>query len=99
MSHKGHPYSAIGAFLLDNPIRRLIQPPSELIEKLVINPNDAVVDFGCGLGFYTMNLQKKPKGWWRLTFHPRCLRKPETKLRRRELGTFSFCKVRAQTFN
>ena len=51
MSHKGEAYSASGAFFLDNPIRRLIQPPSELIEKLAIKPTDAVVDFGCGPGY------------------------------------------------
>ena len=45
MSHKGEAYSASGAFFLDNPIRRLIQPPSELIEKLAINPNDVVSGF------------------------------------------------------
>jgi ubiquinone/menaquinone biosynthesis C-methylase UbiE len=61
MSHKGHPYSASGAFFLDNPIRRLIQPPSELIEKLAINPNDVAVDFGCGPGYYTIELAKKAK--------------------------------------
>jgi len=61
MSHKGEAYSASGAFFLDNPIRRLIQPPSELIGKLVINQNDVVVDFGCGPGYYTLELAKKAK--------------------------------------
>ena len=61
MSHKGEAYSASGAFFLDNPIRRLIQPPSELIEKLAINPNDVVIDFGCGPGYYTIELTKKAK--------------------------------------
>ncbi len=61
MSHKGEAYSASGAFFLDNPIRRLIQPPSELIEKLAITPNDVVVDFGCGPGYYTIELAKKAK--------------------------------------
>jgi ubiquinone/menaquinone biosynthesis C-methylase UbiE len=61
MSHKGEAYSASGAFFLDNSIRRLIQPPSELIEKLAINPNDVVLDFGCGPGYYTIELAKKAK--------------------------------------
>jgi len=39
----------------------LIQPPSELIEKLAINPNDVVLDFGCGPGYYTIELAKKAK--------------------------------------
>ena len=61
MSHKGEAYSASGALFLDNPIRRLIQPPSELIGKLSLNINDVVVDFGCGPGYYTVDLAKKAK--------------------------------------
>jgi len=61
MSHKGEAYSASGAFFLDNPIRRWIQPPSELIEKLTINSNDVVMDFGCGPGYYIIELAKKAK--------------------------------------
>ncbi len=61
MSHKGEAYSASGAFLLDNPIRRLIQPPIKLVEKLALNPTDVVVDFGCGPGYYTIELAKKAK--------------------------------------
>jgi ubiquinone/menaquinone biosynthesis C-methylase UbiE len=39
----------------------LIQPPSELVKKLAINPNDVVVDFGCGPGYYIIELAKKAK--------------------------------------
>ena len=39
----------------------MIQPPSELVEKLAINPNDVVVDFGCGPGYYIIELAKKAK--------------------------------------
>jgi hypothetical protein len=46
MTHKGEAYSASGAFFLDNPIIRLIQPPSELVDKLAINPDDVVVILG-----------------------------------------------------
>jgi len=59
MSHKGEAYSASGAIFLDNPIRRWLQPSSELVEKLGINPGDVVMGFGCGLGFYTVELAKK----------------------------------------
>ena len=59
MSEKGHAYPASGAWLLDNPIRRWIQPPSELVEKLGITPQQTVVDFGCGPGFFTVELAKK----------------------------------------
>jgi ubiquinone/menaquinone biosynthesis C-methylase UbiE len=59
MTHKGHPYSASGAWMLDNPIRRMLQPPSELIEKLDITPLQTVMDFGCGPGYFTVELAKK----------------------------------------
>jgi len=61
MSHKGEAYSASGAIFLDNPLRRWIQPPSQLVEKLAISPIDIVMDFGCGPGFYTVELAKKAK--------------------------------------
>ena len=40
------------AFFLNNPIRRKFSPPERLIEKLGIQPNTAVLDFGCGPGFF-----------------------------------------------
>jgi 2-polyprenyl-3-methyl-5-hydroxy-6-metoxy-1,4-benzoquinol methylase len=61
MSHKGHTYSAKGAWFLDNPIRRLLQPPNELIEKLAITSEQTVMDFGCGPGYFTIEMAKKPK--------------------------------------
>lgn len=61
LSHKGEVYSASGAVFLDNPIRRWLQPPSELVEKLEIKSADVVVDFGCGPGFYTVELAKRAK--------------------------------------
>ena len=46
------------AFLLNNPIRRKLNPPERLISKLAIESNDVVVDFGCGPGFITIPLAK-----------------------------------------
>ena len=46
------------ALTLNNPIRRLLQPPERLISKLNIRPSDVVVDFGCGPGFFTVPLAK-----------------------------------------
>jgi len=59
--HKGEAYSASNAFFLDNPIRRLVQPPSELIEKRALDSNEVVMDFGCGPGYTLLTLQKKTK--------------------------------------
>jgi len=40
------------AFFLNNPIRRKFSPPERLIEKLGVQPNTVVLDFGCGPGFF-----------------------------------------------
>ena len=39
----------------------MLQSPSELIEKLGINPTDVAMDFGCGPGYFTIELAKKAK--------------------------------------
>ena len=41
-----------GAFLLDNWIRRMLQPPDKLLQAF-IKPGDTLVDLGCGPGFFT----------------------------------------------
>jgi len=79
LSHKGEAYSASGAIFLDNPIRRLIQPPSELIDKLAINPTDVVMDFGCGPGFFTIALAKKAKSVVAVDISPEMLKKVQNK--------------------
>ena len=45
------------AFLLDNGIRRLLQPPHRILEPF-ITPGDTVVDLGCGPGFFTLPLAR-----------------------------------------
>ena len=90
MSHKGHPYSASGALFLDNPIRRWIQPPSELIEKLAINPNDVVMDFGCGPGFYTIELAKKAKMVVAVDLSPEMLKKAQNKATKAGIKNIQF---------
>ena len=79
MSHKGEAYSASGAIFLDNPIRRWLQPPSELIEKLGINLGDVVMDFGCGPGFYTVELAKKAKKVVAVDLSPEMIKKAQSK--------------------
>ena len=80
MSHKGEAYSASNAFSLDNPIRRWIQPPSELIEKLGIASTDVVLDFGCGPGFFTIDVAKKAKSVVAVDLSSEMLQKAEKKV-------------------
>ena len=51
------------AFLLDNGIRRLLQPPRRILTPFIA-PGDTVVDLGCGPGFFTLPLARLtgPKG-------------------------------------
>ncbi|MGD0449533.1 MAG: class I SAM-dependent methyltransferase [Candidatus Bathyarchaeia archaeon] len=79
MSHKGEAYSTSGAIFLDNPIRRLIQPPTELIEKLAVNSTDVVVDFGCGPGYYTIELAKKARKMVAVDLSSEMLKKAQRK--------------------
>lgn len=46
------------AFILNNPLRRFLHPPEQLIAKLDVGPSDVVLDFGCGPGFLTVPLAK-----------------------------------------
>ncbi|WP_455365058.1 class I SAM-dependent methyltransferase [[Eubacterium] cellulosolvens] len=47
------------SFFLDNPFRRLIEPPKKVLDLLDLSKNDVAVDFGCGTGYYTIPLAKR----------------------------------------
>ena len=46
LSYPGFP--SYLSFLLDNPMRKLLEPPIKVLEILDLAANDVVVDFGCG---------------------------------------------------
>ncbi len=54
--HPHRPFPARLAFLLNNPIRRYVDPPSRVVDLLGLTPAEAVLDFGCGPGFYTIEI-------------------------------------------
>jgi ubiquinone/menaquinone biosynthesis C-methylase UbiE len=57
--HGGHRrFPGFLGFMLDNPIRRFLSPPGQIISKLNVGSKDTVVDFGCGTGFFTIPLAK-----------------------------------------
>ena len=58
MATRHHRFPHKFAFLLNNSLRRHLNPPNRLISKLHIDPDDVVIDFGCGPGFYTIPLTK-----------------------------------------
>ncbi len=59
--HQHRPFSPRLAFLLTNPLRRLLDPPYKLIEQVHITSEDTVVDFGCGPGYYTTEIARRAK--------------------------------------
>jgi ubiquinone/menaquinone biosynthesis C-methylase UbiE len=90
MTHKGEAYPASGAFLLDSWIRRWIQPPHELIEMLNIEPNGIVVDFGCGPGYYTVELARSAKMVYAVDISPEMLKKAHRKTSKAGLANVLF---------
>ena len=90
MSHEGHPYSASGAIFLDNPLKRLFQPPKELIEKLGINPDQVVMDFGCGPGFFSIELAKESKTVIEVDLSPEMLKKAQNKAKKKHVENIRF---------
>jgi ubiquinone/menaquinone biosynthesis C-methylase UbiE len=90
MSHKGETYSASGAFFLDNPIRRWLQPPFKLIAMLAIKPSDIVMDFGCGPGFFTIELAKKAKRVVAVDLSPEMLKKAQDKATKARVKNIEF---------
>ena len=79
MSHKGHAFPASQAWMLDNWIRRTLQPPSELVKKLTITPEDTVLDFGCGPGYYLPEIAKRAKTVIAVDISPEMLTKAQAK--------------------
>jgi 2-polyprenyl-3-methyl-5-hydroxy-6-metoxy-1,4-benzoquinol methylase len=58
VTHKHKRFPEKLAFLLNNPIRRHYAAPEKLLAKFQINPEDVVVDFGCGPGYFTIPLAR-----------------------------------------
>ena len=55
---EGRPFPAWLSFHLDNELRRRSHPPGKIIDVLGVKATDAVLDFGCGPGFYTVPFAK-----------------------------------------
>ncbi len=55
--HTGRVCPHQAAFLLDNWLRRILQPPQKILRKYV-KQGDTVVDLGCGPGFFTIPMAR-----------------------------------------
>ncbi len=65
------------------PIRRFLDPPERLIGKLSIDPDDTVVDFGCGPGYFLIPLAKVARRAIGVDVSPRMLEKASTKAKKK----------------
>jgi ubiquinone/menaquinone biosynthesis C-methylase UbiE len=71
------------AFTLDNPIRRYLDPPERLIGKLAVNPDDTVLDFGCGPGYFLIPLAQVARRAIGVDVSPRMLEKASRKAKKK----------------
>jgi ubiquinone/menaquinone biosynthesis C-methylase UbiE len=97
MSERGNIYPASHAYFLDSPIRRLLQPPAGLIEKLHVRPTDTAVDFGCGPGFYTLELAKTAKEVVAVDLQVGMLQRVKHKAERAEVRNIRFLQTDGKT--
>jgi ubiquinone/menaquinone biosynthesis C-methylase UbiE len=84
------PYPASLSFLLNNPISRWLQPPSELLDKLEIKSTDIVMDFGCGPGYYTFEIAKRAKQVIAVDISNEMLKKVQTKATKTNVKNIQF---------
>jgi ubiquinone/menaquinone biosynthesis C-methylase UbiE len=90
LSHKEHTYSASRAWLLDNPFRKIIQPPAELLEKLGVTSGQTAVDFGCGPGYFTIELAKKAGKVVAVDLQTEMLKKAQHKIAKAHITNVEF---------
>ncbi|MFM7263009.1 MAG: class I SAM-dependent methyltransferase [Acidimicrobiales bacterium] len=50
---RGKTYPASAARHLLNPLRRLVQPPSRVVRRMSVAPDDRVLELGCGPGWFS----------------------------------------------
>ncbi len=74
----------------------MFQPPSELIEKFAIGSDMVVMDFGCGLGFLTVEAAKKAKRVIAVDLAPEMRRKAEKKSEKEGIKNVEFLQATAE---
>lgn len=72
-------FSASRSFELSNPLKRLLdRSPRKFIKLLRVQPDWAVMDFGCGPGFYTIPFARVAKRVVGVDIQPEMLEKAES---------------------
>ncbi|MHA1726931.1 MAG: class I SAM-dependent methyltransferase [Promethearchaeota archaeon] len=81
-------------------MRDLIHPPIEKLEKIVIQPGDIVLDYGCGSGSYTFKASELvgPSGKiYAIDIHPLALKKIEKKAKKKNLNNIETFRTECKT--
>ena len=81
-----HSFPSYLSFFLDNPLRKLLEPPTKVLELLDIAANNVVVDFGCGTGYYTIPLAKQVHKVIGVDVHPEMLKKAKKQAEKHSLN-------------
>jgi ubiquinone/menaquinone biosynthesis C-methylase UbiE len=68
----------------------MLQPPSELVKKLAITPEDTVLDFGCGPGYYLPKIAKRAKAVIAVDISPEMLVKAQAKVTKAKAKNVQF---------
>lgn len=72
---EGHPFPSWLSWHLNNGLRRRSHPPQRVIDALDVKATDAVLDFGCGPGFYTIPFAKTARDVVAIDIQPMMLQK------------------------
>lgn len=72
---EGRPFPAWLSFHLNNRFRRHSHPPEGIIDALGLRATDAVLDFGCGPGFYAVPFAKVAREVVAVDLQPEMLQK------------------------
>ncbi len=81
-----HAFPLYLQFFLDNPLRRILEPPTRVLELLDLAATDVVVDFGCGTGYYTIPLAKQVHSVIGVDLHTKMLEKAEKRAKKHSLN-------------
>ncbi len=90
LSQKGHAFPARLSWLIDGRLRRWIQPADKLVEQLGVASETTVVDFGCGPGYFTVELAKRAHKVIAVDLQQEMLKKAQRKIDKAGLSNVEY---------
>lgn len=77
----GHKFDPDKAYVLDNPIRKLILSPEKVLKSIKPLSEDTWADIGCGNGYFTIPFAKLVRKIYALDISPKMIDKLTQKMR------------------